>query len=297
MLVVGALHHDVVVTADRMPELDETLVGRAVDYLCGGKGGNQAVAAARHGAPTAMAGRVGGDAAGQTLLSNLKDAGVDCSCIVRAEDERSGMSVAIVTGAGDYGAVIVSAANRAIDPEAIELPASVEVVLLQNEIPESVNTAVAERAKGQGARVVLNAAPARPFETGLRSAVDILILNRGEAAAMTGRAVDSVGDAVDVATSLSVDGHDVIFTLGAEGAVLAPAEGEAEHFPAFDADVLSTHGAGDAFVGALAARLALGNDLRDALRYAQAVAALHVSCSAEARRSITAEMALRLAEI
>lgn len=293
--MVGALHHDVVVTADRLPGLDETLVGGTVDYLCGGKGGNQAVAAARHGAPTAMAGRVGDDAAGRSLLEHLATAGVDRSRVSSAPGEPSGMSVAIVTASGDYGAVIVSAANRSLRAEAIDIPGSVEIVLLQNEIPEAVNALVAERGRAQGARILFNAAPARPFETALPSGLDLLIANRGEAAAICGRAVRSVADAVDAATALSAGGCAAIVTLGGDGAVLALAGGAAEHLPAFPVEVRSTHGAGDAFVGALAARLALGSGLGDALRYGQAAAALHVSLGPEARQSITPQMAFALA--
>ena len=114
VLVAGSLHYDVVVSADRLPELDETLPGRAVDYLCGGKGANQAMAAAQHGAATAMAGCVGDDAAGQTLLESLESAGVDVAAVRRVAETDSGMSVAILTASGDYGAVIVSAANLGV---------------------------------------------------------------------------------------------------------------------------------------------------------------------------------------
>jgi len=292
VLVAGSLHYDVVVRADHLPALDETLPGSSVSYLCGGKGGNQAVAAARHGAPTAMAGMVGDDAFGEALLVNLDRAGVDRSSVAVMRGVNSGMSVAIVTGEGDYGAVIVSAANLSFDATRIEIPGSVRFVLLQNEVPEAANAALAAKARADGAKVILNAAPARPFDTDLRSKIDLLIANRVEAAMLSGRALETDADATAVAESLAAGRCDTIVTLGGDGAVFAPAGGTPQHRPAPPVDVRSSHGAGDAFAGALAARLALGADLPDALGYAQAAAALHVSSTPAERESITPEMVL-----
>lgn len=290
VLVAGSLHYDVVVTAERLPALDETLPGRSADYLCGGKGGNQAIAAARHGAAVAMAGRVGDDAFGAALLANLDEAGVERSGVAAAQGQRSGMSVAIVTDGGDYGAVIVSGANLAIEPEAVAIPEGLRVLLLQNEIPEAVNAAVAARARAAGATVILNAAPARPFESDLRAQADLLVVNRSEAATLGGGGVESVADARATARDLAADVGAVIVTLGAEGVVLAGPSDEPRHLPAPAVAVHSTHGAGDSFVGALAARLALGDGLEAALPYAQAAAALHVSRKPEQRRAITPAM-------
>lgn len=295
VLVAGSLHYDVVVTADRLPDIDETLPGRSVDYLCGGKGGNQAIAAALHGAPTAMVGRIGDDAYGKALLDNLDRAGVDRSRVAVSTGVNSGMSVAMVTSEGDYGAVIVSAANLAIDAADIEIPGTIEVVLLQNEVPEAVNAALAGKARAIGAKVVLNAAPARPFETALRSNLDLLIVNRVEAAMLCDRSIETAADAILAAGSLAADNRDAIVTLGGEGAVLALADEEPRYLPALPVEVQSTHGAGDAFAGALAARLAHGADLHAAVDYAQVAAALHVSCMPDERKSITPERVLEMA--
>ncbi len=121
VLVAGSLHHDVVVNAPRLPGLDETLAGSHVAYVAGGKGGNQAVAASRHGAAVAFAGRIGNDAAGQLMVAHLEGAQIDLSNLQRGLGS-TGMSVAIVNEAGDYGAVIVSGANLDIDPDAIAIP-------------------------------------------------------------------------------------------------------------------------------------------------------------------------------
>lgn len=177
VFVCGSLHLDVIVEAPGLPRLDETVVGAGVRFAFGGKGGNQAVAAARMGAATAMAGRVGGDAFGATLLAGLANAGIDASGI-QHDDGASGMSVAIVRQDGGYGAVIVSAANLRIDADRIAVPATARVVVLQNEVPEAVNLAVARKGRGFGATVILNAAPARTVSRDLLAATDLLVVNR-----------------------------------------------------------------------------------------------------------------------
>jgi ribokinase len=271
VLVCGSLHLDVVVTAPHLPRLDETVAGQGVRYPFGGKGGNQALAAARLGARVAMAGRIGSDAFGRTLLDTLTEARIDTTLLQR-DPGPSGMSVAIEDASGSYGAVIVSAANLNLDPDRIEIAPGTSHVLLQNEVPEDVNLAVAAKARAAGARVVLNAAPARPFTTRLLSLTDLLVVNRIEAEDLAGPVAPE-----DAARSLATRGPAaVIVTLGAGGLVLW-ADGMLHRAPAHPVDVVSTHGAGDAFLGALAAELSRGAALPAAARYGQAAAALHVS--------------------
>lgn len=275
ILVVGALHLDVVVTAERLPRLDETLPGRAVDYVVGGKGANQALAVARACGRAAMAGRVGEDAFADTLLAALDAAGVDRRQ-VRRTPGASGMSVAIVDARGGYGAVIVSAANLALRADEIAVPRGTALVLLQNEIPEAVNLAVAHAARAAGARVVLNAAPARALPDALWAALDLLVVNRGEAAVLTGVA-EAALDPAAAAMALRARGPAaVIVTLGADGLVGATRDGAFAQ-PAHRVRVASTHGAGDAFLGALAAAWAGGADLAAAAEAGQASAARHVA--------------------
>ena len=279
IFVVGALHLDVVVDAPHLPALDETVVGHAVAYRFGGKGGNQAVAAARMGARVAMAGRVGRDRFGEMLLAALDEAGVERSDVLEA-DGASGMSVAIVDARGDYGAVIVSGVNREIGEVAV--PAGTRVVLLQNEVPEAVNLRAA--AAAGDAMVVLNAAPAQTVASALKARIDVLVVNRGEASALSG-----AGDPVAAAAALRAEGPGVVIvTLGAEGLVAATAE-DLMRLPAPKVGVVSTHGAGDAFTGALAARLARGDGLPEALGFAQAAAALSVATPPDARSALTAD--------
>jgi ribokinase len=287
LLVVGALHLDVVVDAPHLPGIDETVVGSAVAYRFGGKGGNQAVAAARMGARAAMAGRVGRDQFGREIQDALDRAGVERGQVLEGPGA-SGMSVAIVDGAGDYGAVIVSGVNRDIRAEEISVPEDLPVLLLQNEVPEAVNLAVAGRA-GEGTRIVLNAAPARPVAAALMARVDLLVVNRVEAAAMTGQSADDLDAVAAVHALLALGPREVIVTLGGEGLVAGEAGGASFALPGHRVEVVSTHGAGDAFVGALGAELARGAGLRDALAFAQGAAALTVSAAVDRRGEITAE--------
>ncbi|MDA4848673.1 ribokinase [Hoeflea poritis] len=281
VFVVGALHLDVVVDAHRLPHLDETLMGESVAYRFGGKGGNQAVMAARMGALVAMAGRVGNDAFANTVLAELDRSGVDRAQVMQVQGS-TGMSVAIVEAGGEYGAVVVSGVNRTVDPDQVD-PRNASVVVLQNEIPEDVNLRVARRATG--AKIVLNAAPARQVPEALLRATDLLVVNRVEAAQLTGGKVDNL-DAVRAARDLAVRGPKaVVVTLGAQGVVLCEGGKVETITPPTRADG-STHGAGDAFVGALATELARAEPLDAAVRFASAAAACFVGTSPQERAAI-----------
>lgn len=286
ILVAGALHLDVVVDAPNLPRPDETVAGSAVAYRFGGKGGNQAVAAARMGARVAMAGAVGSDGFAETLLAGLDTAGVDRAQLRRLPGA-SGMSVAVVLPDGGYGAVIVSGANLAIRADDIALPPGLRLLLLQNEIPETVNAALARRARAAGARVILNTAPARAADPALLADCDIVIANRIEAADLTGADPATLDPRAAAEALRAAGAAAAIVTLGGEGLAGADAAG-AFRQPGFAVPVASTHGAGDAFVGALAAALARGDDLRAAARFGQAAAALHVSTPPDARDRICA---------
>ncbi len=264
VLVAGALHLDVVLTAPHLPALDETVVGSGVSYVFGGKGGNQAIAAARMGAQVHFAGRTGRDAFGEMIRAAFATSTVNITQL-QQDPGPSGMSAAIVNADGDYGAVIVSAANLNIEAEVITIPAGCAIVVLQNEIPEQVNLVLAQKAKAAGARVWLNAAPARPLSADLVTLVDLLIVNRVEAAFYS----DQAG-AVPVLT-----------TLGGDGVLY-----QGQTTPGFGVDVVSTHGAGDCFVGALAADVAAGVEIAEAIGFAQAAAALHVSSGLAERRDM-----------
>ncbi len=284
--MLGALHLDVVVRAPRLPALDETLQGQSVDYRFGGKGGNQAVAAARMGARVAMAGRVGTDAFALTLRETLQQAGMIDEQVI-AVPGASGMSVATINADGDYGAVIVSGVNQQNTGRDTEVAPSVKVVVLQNEIPEVANTALAARL-APSVFLLLNAAPARDVGVALLKRMDLLVVNRVEAAQMTNAAPDAMQPEVAAKALMKMGPKAVCITLGANGCLLA-AQAGVTHFPGHVVAVQDTHGAGDAFVGALAAQTARGTALDKAVGFAQGAAALHVGTQPQARQDITAD--------
>ena len=280
LLVVGSLHWDVIVNAPHIPGRDETVAGQSVNYVFGGKGGNQAVAADQHGALTHFAGRIGGDAFGAQILNRLKQTNIRLAGLQRGEGA-SGMSVAIVDKNGDYGATIVSGENLLIDAKAILFPEDLGVLLLQNEIDEKVNLAVAKRAKEQGAAIWLNAAPARALDDELLQLLDVIIVNRVEAEFYKTRLTDHVKQRLTL-----------IETQGRAGVAIHRHRQKPTHHEAFGVKVLSSHGAGDMFAGALAARHLMGQSMEDATHYAQAAAALHISSPLETRSTITPEQVL-----
>lgn len=276
LLVVGALHWDVVVRAPRLPELDESLRGDAVAYQIGGKGGNQALAAARAGASVSFAGRVGSDPPGATMRDALAQAGVDVSQLQEGAGA-SGMSAAIVTQTGEYGAVIVSAENHTFDPSRLEIPVGCSTMLLQNEMAANVFDVCVSAARGAGVHVIWNAAPAIGLPLSAFSTVDTLVVNRLEAEQILGCADEEAP--LEVATALAeVAPHaSVILTLGAGGVVFKMPGSRAQWRPAAAVEVVSAHGAGDVFVGTFAAEQLHGRDFETAVAAGQAAAAAHIS--------------------
>ncbi len=287
IIVCGSLHLDIMVDAPHLPRLDETAVGTAWGMKCGGKGGNQAVMAARLGARTAMIGRIGADDFGTRLLAHLDEAGVNRRAVETDPVAGSGMSVALVDPQGDYGAVIVSGSNLRISPEHsaqqfISLGGA-SILVLQNEIPEAVNLAVAKAARAAGARVLLNAAPARALSAEFLDQVDILVVNRVEAEMMSGLTVSDQASAEAALPALGGHACDVIITLGGEGLVFMAKAGAPHRLAPHKVAVVSTHGAGDSFLGTLAIMLSRDTSLVDACDAANRVAARFVSLTEEQR--------------
>lgn len=282
VLVVGSLHHDIMIEADRLPRVDETAVGRRWYPKFGGKGGNQAVAAAAAGARARMFGAVGADGFGAFLTAALDAGGVDRRFVREVAGAGSGMSVAVVEASGDYAATIVSGANLLLDVADLEEAAlwdGVAVLVLQNEVAGAVNLAAARAARARGVRVILNAAPARPIDAEMRAAVDLLVVNAVEAEMMGGGAVAGLQEALAAARVLAAAGGEVIVTAGGHGLAAVTGEGEFA-LPARKVAVVSSHGAGDCFIGTLAAALARGEGLRAACGQAAEAAARHVSRAA-----------------
>jgi ribokinase len=279
VLVVGSLHHDIMVEADHLPRTDETAIGSRWYPKFGGKGGNQAVAAQAAGARARMFGAVGQDGFGAFLLDALDKGCVDRRFVNVLADVGSGMSVAIQDRAGDYAATIVSGANTRLDPRALENPDiwdAVLVLVLQNEIPEEVNIAAAKAARAHGAKVVLNAAPAREVPRELRALVDVLVVNAVEAEMFGSDPVTDLTTALAAARHLAAQYDCVIVTAGSQGLAAWTLEDAQVTLPARKVRVSSTHGAGDCFTGTLAAALAKGHALTDACASASDAAAAHV---------------------
>lgn len=280
VLVVGSLHHDILVEADHLPQRDETAVGSRWYPKFGGKGGNQAVAVVRAGAACRMVGAVGADGFGDYLRQGLQAGGVDDRFVATLAEVGSGMSVAIQDAAGDYAATIVSGANLRIDAGAVRDQAvwqDVGLLVLQNEVPPALNLAAAREARRRGVRTLLNAAPARALDEDLVPLVDILVVNAVEAAMMGALPVEDLDGAARAAGTLAARFATVIVTAGSRGLAACTRDGTAFALPAERVKAVSSHGAGDAFTGSLAAGLVQGASLRDAARAASQAAARHVA--------------------
>jgi ribokinase len=277
VIVCGSLHLDIMVYAPSLPRLDETVAGTRWDQQCGGKGGNQAVMSARAGARTSMIGRIGADDFGTRLIANLRAARVDASAVLVDPTQGSGMSAAVVRDDGDYGAVIVSGANLHIPPDSLERQwrelGGARVLILQNEVPETVNVAAAKVAQMSGAIVILNAAPARATLPELLDRVDVLIVNRVEAEMYSGEKVVDREGALNALPKLAKAARGVVVTLGGDGLVVRRANEKPRWIAPKPVRVVSSHGAGDCFVGTLAAKMAAGDGLLDAAEAANVAAA------------------------
>ena len=280
VLTVGSLHYDIMVEADHLPRKDETAIGRRWYPKFGGKGGNQAVAAAKAGATSRMIGAVGDDDFGRFLRENLKKGGVDDCFIATVPGIGSGMSVAIQDADGDYAATIVSGSNLQISAAALADDAAwqgVRLLILQNEIPEAINLAAAAEARKRGIPSLLNAAPFRDLGAEFRRLVDILVVNAVEAEMMGSASVCCLHGAADAAKLLADQFETVIVTAGAQGLAAWGANDEVLQLPAEKVQVVSSHGAGDAFIGTLATEFAKGSALETACRAASHAAACHVA--------------------
>lgn len=283
ILVVGSLHYDIMVEANHLPRRDETAVGSRWYPKFGGKGGNQAVAVARAGARARMFGAIGADDFGNFLRRALQARGVDDAFVVTLPDVGSGMSVAILDAEGDYAATIVSGANLHSDAGRLADDAlwqDVSLLILQNEVPEALNIAAAKEARGRGVRTLLNAAPARELPQDLVPLVDVLVVNAVEAEMMGAGPVTSLTSAAEAARRLADRFQAVIVTAGSLGLAAATPEDEPFMVPAERVKAVSSHGAGDAFIGTLCASLGRGLTLRDACQAASRAAAIHVSSPA-----------------
>jgi ribokinase len=272
---------DLVTRAPRLPVGGETLIGHSFATVSGGKGANQAVAAARLGAQVAMVGCVGNDDYGVQLRNALLAEQIDCQAVSTVADS-SGVALIVVDDNSQNAIVIVAGANGAMTPAVIDrfdaVLQAADVIICQLEIPDATVGHALKRARALGKVVILNPAPAsRPLPADWFAAIDYLIPNESEATVLSGLSVDSLESAESAASQLIAMGAGkVIITLGAQGSLFADGQ-RFEHFPAPKVKAVDTTAAGDTFVGGFAAALANGKSEAEAIRYGQIAAALSVT--------------------
>ncbi len=275
IVVVGSYNRDVVLSVAHLPAPGETCLGLGRLESPGGKGSNQAIQAARCGAHVAMLAAIGADAAGDDAITIWAAAGVDASGVVRLQDHGTGMAVILVDAKGENSIVVDSGANAHLAPEHIAaseaLIGSARLVVAQLETPPAATLRAFSLARAAGVTTLLNAAPApEALEPGLLALTDILTVNEVEGQTLSARSEAlAIGEAL-----LAKVGAAVIVTLGGRGAILFEKDRQAHARDAHKIVVVDTTGAGDAFIGAFAARLAATGDARAALDWGLAAGAL-----------------------
>jgi len=281
--VVGSINTDLVVYTPRLPRPGETALGGDLHRFGGGKGANQAVAAARLGGTVRMIGRVGDDDFGRVATANLTRHGVNVEGVATTAGTPSGVALIVVDERGENLIALAPGANWRVAAADVEEgwpgASACSVLLMQLEVPLEADLRAAVLGRRAGWTVILNPAPApaTPLPAELLGLTDVIVPNEGEAAALTGLAVDDPDSAERAGRALLAMGpRAVVVTLGARGACVVTAE-SAEHIPAVPVRAVDTTGAGDAFCGGLALALARGDGLVEAARYAGHVAALSVT--------------------
>lgn len=275
VVVVGSVNRDIVTELDHLPRAGETVIARAVRRNLGGKGANQAVAAAIGCDSAAFIARVGDDAEGRLLVAEIGGHGVVVDDVVAVPGEPSGAAY-IAVADGQNTIVVASGANTAWDGlgdgERAHVAAA-RVVVCQMEIDDTV---IADAASATTGRFILNAAPVRPIANDVLAECDPIVVNEHELADLTSKQIDGPAAAIDAARDLRRRGaRSVVATLGAAGAIWLDSDGHGQQ-PTPEADVVDSTGAGDLFVGTLAARLALGDDMEVAVRWATVAASISV---------------------
>lgn len=280
ILVVGSLHFDIMLDADHRPEKGETVISNNMSTKFGGKGGNQAISAALSGSDVSFMGAIGDDENGRYLISTLLDHNIDTTYVDTIDSAKSGMSVAISDAEGDYGAVVASNANKLINPEKLILDEpwqNVSMLILQGEVPDTINIKVASEAHKRGIKVCMNLAPVTNPNTEVLSYVDLLVVNGVEARDLCGISVDSLECAKKAVAKLLEISPEVVVTAGEFGVAFGDQSQGVKSIPAIKVKLISTHGAGDCFMGMLCTKLNKGETLGKSALFANIRASEHVS--------------------
>jgi ribokinase len=274
VLVIGSLNTDLVVRAPHFPQPGETISGGDLQIIPGGKGANQAVAAARQGTSVAMLGRVGKDSFGPFLLDSLKSNSVDTTHVL-ADASATGTAIIVVDANGQNSIVLSAGANGKVSTKDIDaLDIEAKILLLQLEIPLETVIHAAQWGKQKGMIVILNPAPARELPDQLIANVDYILPNETELNLLTGVSVTDAASAEQAARILITRGaRNVLVTLGAKGALLISSK-QVIQVDAYKVDVVDTTAAGDAFIGGFASALLRGVEIGEAVKYANACGAL-----------------------
>ena len=270
LAVVGSINMDMTVKAERIPLKGETLKGEDLKYIPGGKGANQAVAMAKLKAEVEMFGCVGDDAAGESLVKNLKEMGVETKCIKKVAGVPTGLAM-ITVGENDNTIIVVAGANDHVDVDYVnEVKDSLlecEMVLLQHEIPQETVEYVIELCAANGVKAVLNPGPARPVKQEILEKVAYLTPNEHEAVIL-------FGEGISFEDMMKKYPEKLVITQGSRGVSTCLDSGEVILVPARKAKVVDTTGAGDTLNGAFAVALTEGKSIRDALAFANVAAGL-----------------------
>lgn len=278
IVVVGSINMDLVVGCAALPLAGQTIAARSANEVCGGKGANQAVAAAKSGADVQMIGRVGSDAFAGRLLSNLVHHGVNCDAVKESADCTSGLAIVAVEDSGQNAIMLVAGANGKLSVNDVNHHStkieSADVLLLQLEIPTASVIAAIAIARRAGVRCILDPAPVATDWNDELLNVDLVCPNESEAATITGMEINSLSDAQQAANQLNRRGAtNVAITLGEKGTLLLHG-GTFHHIEAILVTPVDTTAAGDAFAGALAVRWAETDDLIEAVRFANVAGAI-----------------------
>jgi ribokinase len=281
IVVVGSSNTDMIIRVPRIPRAGETLLGGEFLTAAGGKGANQAVGAARAGGKVAFIARVGRDTFGDQAIAGLLRDGIDVSCVFRDKLTPSGVALIFVAKDGENSIAVAGGANAKLSPSDVKKAAGVirsaALLVAQLETPLATVTAAVELAAKAGVPVILNPAPARPLPNSLLERISILTPNETEAELLTGIKVTDAAAAAKACSKLRSRGVGiVILTLGGRGAFLADANGQ-RLVPGFKVKTVDSTAAGDIFNGALSVALAEGKAVLDAVRFANAAAALSVT--------------------